>query len=323
MSMFDKYEDNSYTAYNISPVKIATIAERYLKSPIVGYDKYHNVKEFIWDPEDQFTLNISAGVKVRVLDNSIIYESTGSAPTSETRGVKGQRAYNTIDGKSWLCKGTVAENVVEGDWIPLGSTDAEELPEWTPLSVKRALKSKSIQTQSMDTVVTTDDAGKSSYIWEEDPVLIISENGTKQITVYPNMKNSSLKVAISNFRHEVLYEYVFDNSLQGSIRIDKEVTPELVEGQFFLDTYVITSDTVFQETKYNITIVENPSKYRFGTDITSGGTDIYKFQSTIQTQHEDYIWESLGPMNSDYIWIPLSNDILQFDAKWIKLQKED
>ena len=66
MSMFTKYEDNSYTAYNLTPPKKISQMVETLYSPIVGYDKYGNIKIFLWDPQDEFKLNLKLGTKIKV-----------------------------------------------------------------------------------------------------------------------------------------------------------------------------------------------------------------------------------------------------------------
>lgn len=296
MSMFENYENNSYTAYNITAPKVSTLTQRYLYSPIVAYDKFHNIKGFVWDPNDKFTLNLNLGIKINVLENSIVYDNSGQKPDFNTKGVKGQRCYNTADGKSWVCKGTLSD-AIDGGWIPLLSSTVIN-PEW-----------ESIITTSKSNPDNNTNTG--AFIWEEDSLITFIKDGTKEIILKPYMNNKSIEVNILNFRHEIIYSYEFNDTDKCQIHIDKDSTPLLVEGQFFINIIVKAEDKEQQLNQYSIMIKENPCKY-----VQSKDKSIYIESSTIQPGGDtDYVWEPLTNSKDNYIWIPIQNSNMRLFIK--------
>lgn len=300
MSMFENYENNSYTAYNITAPKVSTLTQRYLYSPIVAYDKFHNIKGFVWDPNDKFTLDLNLSIRLNVLEDSIVYESSGQKPDINTKGTKGQRCYNTVDGKSWVCKGTLSD-AINGGWIPLLSATAIN-PEWE--SIISALKSNQNDEQSS--------TASSTFIWEEDSLITFVKDGTKEIILKPYIENKSMVINILDFRHEIIYSYTFDDANECKIHIDKDTTPLLVEGQFFIDIIIKTEDKVQQFNQYPIMIKENPCKY-----VQANDKSIYIENSTIQPGgNTDYVWEPLINSNDDdYVWIPIQNSSMRLFIK--------
>lgn len=280
MSMFDKYEDNSYTAYNLTPKKVSKTTQIRFNSPFVGYDSFHNPRMFVWDPEDSFVLKLSYGKNIKVFENDLILTQPGQKPTYITQGIKGQHAYNTVDGKSWLCKGALLDEYNQDEWLPIEESVIKN-PEWE-------------QEESIS---------PNSYIWEEQEIIKFPTQGTKEILINPYSSDSKFYATLMNFRHEVIYEYEF-SSPTCEIEISKEKTPLLVEGQFFINTYVFNDEMTQQQSQFNITILENPSKYIKDENSQT----VYVFGHTVQ-QLEDsgYVWEPIGTTYlNDYVWIPIS-----------------
>lgn len=296
MSMFEKYEDNSYTAYNLTPKSVVKSTQLKLTSPIVGYDTYRNPQQFIWDPEDSFTLKILYGKKIKVFDNDLILTQQGQKPSMSTAGVKGQKAYNIIDGISWLCRGIVEDTYNDGEWIPIELYRGDN-PQWEQLSRTLSKLSKNILVEDEEK-----ESLSSSYVWEEQNTFEFPTQGTKEILVNPYNENTTFSSTIMNFRHEVIYEYKFDSGVV-EIEISRDKTPLLVEGQYFLNTYVKNNQNVQQQSQFNIMIKENPVKY-----IQSNTNTTYQFDYTIQVDSSsDFIWEPIGNgYSNDYIWIPIS-----------------
>lgn len=295
MSMFDKYEDNSYTAYNLTPKKVSKTTQIKFNSPFVGYDSFHNPRMFMWDPEDSFTLKLSYGKNIKVFENDLILTQPGLKPTYSTQGTRGQHAYNTVDGKSWLCRGTFLDKYNQDGWLPIEGSDIEN-PEWEQIQsiMKISLQDDEEQEES---------SLSNSYVWEEQEMLEFPTQGTKEILINPYSCDSKFYVTLMNFRHEVIYEYEF-SSPTCEIEISKEKTPLLVEGQFFINTYVFNDKTTQQQSQFNVTILENPSKYIKDENSSA----VYVFGHTVQ-QVEDsrYVWEPIGTTYSnDYVWIPIS-----------------
>lgn len=291
MSMFTNYENNNtYTAYNLTPKIISPIIQKYTSSPIIIYDKYNNIKSFIWDPKDSFNLKIALGSKIKVFEDSLIYNNENEYPGESTSGNKGQKAYNTVRGISWTCKGTLQAVLDEGNWIPLeADVPTADLPDWVPMALMQVREN----TEQDNTDIL------NRYVWVQDKLLSFPANGTKEITIVPNMENKELYITIMNFRHEVIYEYSFKNIALGNIAINSTDTPMLVEGQFFLNIYVVDKSVVQEQTQIAITIIENPNKY-----ILSKDNIIYIDNKTIQQENNYYTWQSLNVLE-DYIWIPL------------------
>lgn len=303
MSMFTKYEDNSYTAYNLTPPKKISQMVETLYSPIVAYDKYGNIKIFLWDPQDEFKLNLKLGTKIRVFENSVLFETSGSKPGEYTIGYRGQKAYNLADGISWTCKGTLKDTIDGDDWIPISGEAGENLPEWIPINDLMSMLGFEPIDGSSSKPENVHTSEEDIYVWEQDPQLDFPLEGTKEVLLKPNMKNKTLYITFENFRHEVIYKYEFLEQSEASIQISSKDTPLLVEGQFLISVFVKDSSSIQNIIQYNVTIMENPVKYK------KLCTSEYKYKQEVTIQEEpdtSFIWESLySSSNNDYVWIPL------------------
>ena len=293
MSMFDNYTSYTYTAYNICPPRITKSVETNFRSPMVGYDCSGNPKSFMWCEEESFNLKLTLDRKIYVLPNSIIYNDSGLEPTINTVGVKGQRAYNTVDRISWICKGTNKDNEDQSEWLPLDDVDN---PEWEQISNRVLFRTDNVE-----------DITPTTYIWEKDSNLVYVNNSSKQIDLTYNMTGKTLRVEFLNFRHELIYSYDFMESSKCVIKISKETTPELVQGQFIINTYIVSEDTKYFVYHYNITIVENMLRTQSTRTRGYNKSEVYITTSTIQDTNDEFIWEPLATSNTDddYIWIPI------------------
>ena len=101
-NMFINYDNvnNLYKPNNMCQCKpkVENAKEPYeeynAEGELVGYYWYYgNPVNFIFNMEGEFTVD----------GNSIIYRQTGQAPTEQTVGFIGQKAYNAIDLISWTC----------------------------------------------------------------------------------------------------------------------------------------------------------------------------------------------------------------------------
>ena len=303
MSMFTKYEDNSYTAYNLTPPKKISQIVETLYSPIVGYDKYGNIKIFLWDPQDEFKLNLKLGTKIKVFENSVLFDTSGSKPGEYTIGYRGQKAYNLADGVSWTCKGTLKDTIDGDDWIPISGEAGENLPEWIPINDLMSMLGFEPIDGSSSKPENVHTSEEDIYVWEQDAQLDFPLEGTKEVLLKPNMKNKTLYITFENFRHEVIYKYEFLEQSEASIQISSKDTPLLVEGQFLISVFVKDSSSIQNIIQYNVTIMENPVKYK------KLCTSEYKYKQEVTIQEEpdtSFIWEPLySSSNNDYVWIPL------------------
>lgn len=104
MTMFDSYDTgvrvnccdsnaNYHILHETLPNKIYNI-----KNNFVGY---------AWNLADVFDWEISINTKILVPKDAIIYKEIDEMPTTCTVGNVGQKAYNTIDIKSWTCVGLI------------------------------------------------------------------------------------------------------------------------------------------------------------------------------------------------------------------------
>lgn len=103
MSMFDKYENNSYTPYNLTTPSIERGVLTNFKTPLYTLDKQGNVNRFYWVEGERFSLNLRPVQKVRVPKGSLILHESGKAPSYTTEGTVGMKCYNVVDCISWTC----------------------------------------------------------------------------------------------------------------------------------------------------------------------------------------------------------------------------
>lgn len=105
MSIFDNYENLSSTYVPNNQQEV--LKEKNIFNPNIPKKEYNALGNFIgysWNYGDIFSLNISLSKKINVEEGSIIYYNEGEEPDSSTIGVKGQRAYNVVDIRSWTCE---------------------------------------------------------------------------------------------------------------------------------------------------------------------------------------------------------------------------
>lgn len=103
--MFDSYS-------NLSDIYVPNNSEKKFYYYTVFNDnlikKEYNIKgEFIgysWAYGDTLVIPYNLNKIIYVEDNAIVYQAEGEAPTTETVGIKSQKAYNVYDIKSWTCE---------------------------------------------------------------------------------------------------------------------------------------------------------------------------------------------------------------------------
>lgn len=107
MSMFDSYNnicilDTPDNIHNEPAKEYNTISS---DKPSKIYDINNKFVGYAWNYGDIFTFNINVNDIIKVHRDSIIFDETDETPNSQTRGYKGQQAYNTVDKVSWTCVG--------------------------------------------------------------------------------------------------------------------------------------------------------------------------------------------------------------------------
>ena len=80
------------------------------KQPFGDYNALGQLQGYYWHYGDTVNLSFNIDGEVRVENDAIIYTAIGDAPTTETVGRIGQKAYNVIDEKSWECTAIVDES---------------------------------------------------------------------------------------------------------------------------------------------------------------------------------------------------------------------
>lgn len=298
MSMFEKYEDMSYTAYNLTPPTVYKQESLLLNPPYIKYDSRKNPLQIVWDPNDSFTFGITFGMNITVFEDDLVFNATGQKPDENTTGKKGLKAYNTVDGKSWTCRGTVKESFSQDEWIPITGGSTTKDPEWEGIATTHtSYHSMSV----LNGVEKSDENASDLWVWEEDEKLSFPKNGDKVISVNTYTSDTEFKCLILNFRREEIYSFSA-TGVPPIIHISAEDTPLLVEGQYFINTIVYNENTSSQRYEVPVTIVSSPLKY-------IQNDNHYPYKSTKTTQLEKnstFTWESLSTVDDEYVWIPIT-----------------
>lgn len=114
-NMFDNYTNlnptyvpnnkNMKLPDNINLVTSSLKEQRNVKGEFVAWE---------WNYGDTCQIQFPINHTIKVESNALIYTQTGDAPTTETVGSLGQKAYNTVDMKCWVCN-TLDQSVY--NWI--------------------------------------------------------------------------------------------------------------------------------------------------------------------------------------------------------------
>ena len=88
------------------------------------------------------------------------------------------------------------------------------------------------------------------YIWVEDDELIYPEDGTRVITLAPDMTDKELVVELYNFRWELLHSFSKQGAIDISVDIGKDISATLKPGIYYslLKVTGINSSDVRQKT---------------------------------------------------------------------------
>ena len=246
MGMFDNYDNNSYTAYNLTPPTISRGILTNFKTPLYTLDKQGNVDRFLWVEGEQFDLQLSAKTKVLVPKGSIIFYAAGEKPSSSTIGIVGNKCYNVQDFISWTLH-----------------------------------------------AINTDQDNNITYEWVKDDLFECLQEGGEEIELSPILSNGSFSIKILNFRREVLYEYETDDNTV-TIPINKEDTPELKQGQYFIDLYINEESSSYFVDEYPISILGNIDR----VDDYIKTNNYYVIAKTINADKKEFIWHPIeGPVS--------------------------
>lgn len=300
MSMFDKYSNDSYTAYNLTPPTTQKQKSLLLNPPYIKYDNRKNPVQMVWDPVDSFSFSINFGKNITVFEDDIIFSAAGQKPTETTSGRKGLKAYNVVEGRSWTCKGTVDDSFAKDEWIPIMGGSSSKLPEWEEVEEPKLMAftyalfddAESLEEPNVD---------EDLWVWEEDEKLDFPQNGTKIIMVSAFNEDTEFECEIQNFRRETLYSYK-KVGVPPIIDVSSLVTPLLVEGQYFIRAITKSGSQIIQQSEIPVTIICNPERY-----VDSESKNVYENTFTTQLKYgSTFTWEPLGTVSDEYVWIPIS-----------------
>ena len=113
MGIFTNYDnlDKNYIPNNVSPQCYDDIIEEDVL-PRPFYNLKGNFVGYTWNQDDTFKWEIDLNKEILVESNALIYDVKDVKPTETTQGSIGQKAYNVIDIKSWLCVGFTEETYI-------------------------------------------------------------------------------------------------------------------------------------------------------------------------------------------------------------------
>lgn len=102
MGMFDNYNNQNT---NYIPNNMGYAGQKPLAYPIpyAEYNVEGQQTGYYWYYGDTVNLTFNLIGELTVETGSIVYYQSGQAPTTETEGQVGQRAYNVYDLISWTC----------------------------------------------------------------------------------------------------------------------------------------------------------------------------------------------------------------------------
>lgn len=105
MSIFDNYENLSSTYVPNNQKEVLEKQNIFIPSiPKKEYDALGNFLGYSWSYGDTLSFDVLLSKIIKVENDAIVYDIAGLSPDSSTIGIKGQRAYNIIDIKSWTCE---------------------------------------------------------------------------------------------------------------------------------------------------------------------------------------------------------------------------
>lgn len=102
--MFANYENLSNTYVPNNQKKEFIRQEVFDQNlPKKEYNIYGDFIGYSFNYGDTVVIHYSINKTVFVEDNAIVYTEAGECPNDSTTGIKGQKAYNTVDLKCWIC----------------------------------------------------------------------------------------------------------------------------------------------------------------------------------------------------------------------------
>lgn len=157
-------------------------------------------------------------------------------------------------------------------------------------------------------------AENENYTWEQDSLFEYLPTGGEKVILSPPMFNKKLKVNILNFRRETIYEYEIENESLISIPINEESTPDLRQGQYFIDLFVIDEITHFIK-EYDVTILGKLDRLKY----SNMSDKTYVFDYSIQKKDNNIVWIPIDKEDGKgNVWYPIE-DSKEYELQWYSL----
>ena len=104
-NMFTNYEDlSSVYVPNNEKAELENNKVIDLSLPKKEYDNSGKFVGYSWNYGETLTIPYSVNKVIYVEEDALVYDISGVSPSISTIGTFGQKAYNTADRKSWVCK---------------------------------------------------------------------------------------------------------------------------------------------------------------------------------------------------------------------------
>lgn len=104
-NMFTNYEDlSSVYVPNNERAELENNKVIDLSLPKKEYDNSGKFIGYSWNYGETLTIPYSVNKVIYVEEDALVYDISGVSPSISTIGTFGQKAYNTVDRKSWVCK---------------------------------------------------------------------------------------------------------------------------------------------------------------------------------------------------------------------------
>ena len=149
MNMFTSYDNlpENYIPDNSSPMRQPSEDILDTKLPRRLFDLKDRFIGYEFNYGDTFVLPLTVNYIIKIDEDSLVYNVSGGRPTAGTIGTfLGQKAYNTVDAKSWTYVGATTDSYVwvEDEFV-MYQVDGDRT-----IQLDRDMKNKSIKVDIYD-----------------------------------------------------------------------------------------------------------------------------------------------------------------------------
>lgn len=114
MNMFFNYDNLSekYIPNNSTPQDSGSVETINNTLPLPFYNIRGTFLGYTWTLGDTFIWPVTVNKNIKVEYDAILFNEADMMPDKSTEGYTGQKAYNTVDIKSWTCLGTIDDTTI-------------------------------------------------------------------------------------------------------------------------------------------------------------------------------------------------------------------